>query len=55
MATTLAKAIAAYFEIPPSEMVKEFKPLTKDDKEELTELLRGEGFDIERPSESKAA
>jgi hypothetical protein len=55
MATTLAKAIAEYFEIPPSEMVKNFKALTKDDKEELTELLCAEGFDIERPAEKKAA
>jgi len=55
MATTLAKAIAAYFEIPASEMVKEFKPLTKEDKEDLTLLLQAEGFDIERPSEKKAA
>ena len=50
MATTLAKAIGAYFEIPASEMVKNFKPLTAQDKEELTELLRAEGYDIERPA-----
>jgi len=54
MATTLAKAIGDYFQIPASEMVRQFKPLTKKDKEELTELLRAEGFDIERP-EKKAA
>jgi hypothetical protein len=48
MATTLAKAIAAYFEIPASNMVKEFKPLTKEDKQELTEMLSKEGFDISR-------
>jgi hypothetical protein len=51
MPTTLAKAIGEFFEIPASQMVKEFKPLTAQDKVELTDMLRGEGFDIERPSE----
>lgn len=54
MATTLAKAIGEFFGIPASEMVRNFKALTQQDKEELTELLRAEGFDIERP-EKKAA
>ena len=54
MATTLAKAIGEFFSIPPSEMVRNFKELTKEDKEEMTEMLRAEGFDIERP-EKKAA
>lgn len=54
MATTLAKAIADYFAIPPSEMVKNFKALTAKDKEDLTEMLRAVGYDIDRP-ENKAA
>ncbi len=54
MATTLAKAIGEYFGIPPSEMVRNFKALTAEDKEELTELLRAEGYDIERPDKKAA-
>lgn len=47
---TLAKAISHYFEIPASEMVKNFKALTDKDKDDLKTMLEAEGYTIVRPA-----
>lgn len=46
---TLVQAIRTFFEIPASEMVREFKPLTEKDKSDFAEMFKEIGIEIVRP------
>jgi hypothetical protein len=49
MATTLVKALKEYFEIPGSEMIREWKALTDKDKADFVQMFADIGVEVERP------
>ena len=54
MAESLVKALKSYFEMDGSEMIREFKKLTEQDKADFVDMFAAIGIECERP-EPKAA
>lgn len=48
-AVSLVKALKEYFELEGSEMIREFKALTDQDKADFVEMFDAIGVEVERP------
>ena len=55
MAESLVKALKTYFEMDGPSMIREFKALTEQDKQDFVDMFADIGIEVERPEMKKAA